>query len=198
MKHDIDNEHSPLEMGTVFDLQDPAYLREPRHRIPRRRRRRAAEAQETSERSGKNGRSRDAISAAADGSDGSEYLLKLRRHESLCMRIVLTLPRARWYDRFYKAVRTRRRDDFFCNTTSTSESAPDWRSAPTECDYVLSWILQIVKRAFNQPFYNRANCFKPEKTDRNMTIVRKNFSSNRFIWCILMFSLGADLVEHLL
>lgn len=107
MSHDIDNERFPgrrWERSSTCSIP-PTYV-EPRHQIPRRRRRRVVETQERRKRSGKNGRSRDAISAAADGSDGSEYLLKLRRHESLCMRIVLTLPRARWYDRFYKAVRT--------------------------------------------------------------------------------------------
>lgn len=84
----------------------PPTYGEPRHQIPRRRRRRVVEAQERRKGAARTVEVETRSPRQPMGSDGSEYLLKLRRHESLCMRIVLTLPRARWYDRFYKAVRT--------------------------------------------------------------------------------------------
>lgn len=138
----------------------PPTYEESRHQIPRRRRRRVV-AQETEERSGKNGRSRDAISATADGSDGIEYLLKLRRHESLCMRIVLTLPRARWYDRFYKAVRTVEGTISFVILCQLLNQHPT-NAAPTDANTIMSY-RESCELGIQSPFYGRVNCCKLRK-----------------------------------
>lgn len=115
----------------------PPTYGEPRHQIPRRRRRRVVEAQET--------RKGAARTEEAETRSPRQPMVAMAANISWNCDVmshfaweVLTLPRTRWYDRFYKAVRIVEETISFVTLCQLLNQQPT-HAGPTHANTIISY-----------------------------------------------------------